>query len=150
MSRRCNFRATPQTPGDKSYTPTRFPAIEETDSEPESSALNLPREDLQEVCNNIYISAVLLMCILHVVAFLIGVCGLNLLTICLLTQGAFSSRKFINFSQALFNSTSSCNQIKIPTNHPCRYHRRQRCQTCSPGIVSIAVDTSFLYAGSIT
>lgn len=77
---------------------------------------------------------------LHVVAFFIGVCELDPLIIYLFNRGAFSLQKFNNFSQALLNSTSSCNQRRIPAHSPYRHHRRQGHRTCFLDIVSNAVN----------
>ena len=45
---RCNFRRKPHHAGDNVIMPESFPAQVPTDAEPESSVLDLPREDLDE------------------------------------------------------------------------------------------------------
>jgi hypothetical protein len=48
---RCNFRKRPHHAGDNVFMPESFPVQVPADAEPESSVLDLPRDDLDEASN---------------------------------------------------------------------------------------------------
>ena len=71
----CNFRNRPYHTGDNVIMPASFPAPEAVDTDPETSVLDLPREDLDEVCITSYFHDRVLTRQLDIAALSSGVSG---------------------------------------------------------------------------